>query len=290
MINIFDLNSFSRSWRRKKLNKFASILEENQKTWISLSVKETHVTNQFAQTDLNQAHIGLRFPKYVLNDLNGRKPVGKVNLQYPANSPGVATGVSFAAEYLTGNDITVRISSNQKKLTDFLYEMVKNAGLGGIGFSYDFGKYFVEQSLSGDCNVFHAFGHDRIYAPLESMINKAIENSLLDLFIAKLAGKDAFLVHPHANIKLAAQEYQIAAVLSAGQICMSPEMAFVPEEKVDEFIFELKMGIEKIKIGGPSQKDTVVGPLMNKKVFDNAKYLIDDATTNYGPKKSTLNI
>ncbi|MCD4677467.1 MAG: aldehyde dehydrogenase family protein, partial [Desulfobacula sp.] len=285
MFQIFNKYSLSMSWRRKRLLKFAQLLEKNKYTWIDILVKEMNATVQFAEKDLEQALHSMRFPKYVLKDLNGRQPVGSVYLQYPANSPGVATGVSFAAAYLTGNDITIRISSKQGKITDFLYEMVTKAQLGGVHFYQDSGKKFIEQATSCSCNALHVFGHDRVYSPLEPKISKAIEKLLLDVFIAELAGKDAYLVHPNADINKAAKDYQIASIISSGQVCMSPEMVFIPEARLEEFISSLTEGLDKIKIGNPSEKDTIVGPLMNKRIFDNAEFLIEDALMNYNAEE-----
>lgn len=279
-----NLEKFSK--RRREMLDLSSELLDCTSSWVKYSIDETNVTNRFALIDLLQFRRGLDFPDYALDKLEGRKPIGHVRLQLPQNSPGVALGVGFAAAYINSNPIDIRFSSGQKKLADLVSQAIIDTRLDNVSVVRGMEPVeFVTKSLSGGYDALHFFGHDRHISKWDQAVKESVENGYLKLFVAEGPGKDFFIVLSDADIKKAAKEYVIASTLSSGQICMSPEGAFVHESVIDDFIAGIQDYAVNLTVGNPYDSRTDVGPLMSENVYNRAQGLLEDAVVKGAERK-----
>ena len=263
--------------RKNALSKLSKIMQKKQSEWVKRSVDETFVTTKYAKVDNYQAQRGISFKSYELDFLEGRLPLGKIRLQFPKNAVGVAMGVSFAAAYISGNSVDIRLSSTQEGLADLIHNMVSEAGLQEVSVIKADAKTFMKDSLLGGFNGLHVFGHDRNIIPWSKAIGQSIERGNLDIFAAELTGKDFYFVLEDANVKKAAMDFLAAATISSGQVCMSPEAAFVHESIKDEFLKHLIKYSHYLTIGDPYNPKTDIGPLMSEGVYKNAVHHLNDA-------------
>jgi len=81
-------------------------------------------------------------------------------------------------------------------------------------------------------------------------------------------GKSANIVLEDADIDMSVDGAIYAAFYHQGQCCEGGTRLLVHDMIYDEFIAKLKAKISKMKIGDPLDKNTEVGPIINKAQFD----------------------
>lgn len=81
-------------------------------------------------------------------------------------------------------------------------------------------------------------------------------------------GKSANIVLEDADIDMSVDGAIYAAFYHQGQCCEGGTRLLVHDVIYDEFIAKLKAKISKMKIGDPLDKNTEVGPIINKAQFD----------------------
>ncbi|HMV43752.1 MAG TPA: aldehyde dehydrogenase family protein, partial [Leptospiraceae bacterium] len=84
----------------------------------------------------------------------------------------------------------------------------------------------------------------------------------------ELGGNAAVIVHKDADIDLAVRRCVLGAFSYAGQICISVQRIFIHHDIYKEFKRKILRETEKMIAGDPFQKETSIGPLINKKARD----------------------
>lgn len=95
--------------------------------------------------------------------------------------------------------------------------------------------------------------------------------------VLELGGNAAVIVHTDADLKRAAARCAFGGFAYAGQICISVQRVFVQKDIMPQFTELFIEEIKKIKVGDPSEPDTVVGPVIDSKSADKIMAMIDDA-------------
>lgn len=86
--------------------------------------------------------------------------------------------------------------------------------------------------------------------------------------ILELGGNNAITVCPTADLKLAVTGIVFGAVGTAGQRCTSTRRIFIHESIYDELTSRLKKAYASVTIANPLDRETLVGPLIDKEAFD----------------------
>ncbi|MGH6878238.1 MAG: aldehyde dehydrogenase family protein, partial [Rhizomicrobium sp.] len=87
--------------------------------------------------------------------------------------------------------------------------------------------------------------------------------------ILELGGNNAMIVAPSADLDLATRAITFSAVGTAGQRCTSLRRVIAHESVKDKLIERLKGVYEKLPIGDPREKGTLIGPLIDEAAFAN---------------------
>ena len=95
--------------------------------------------------------------------------------------------------------------------------------------------------------------------------------------ILELGGNNAIIVAPSADLDLALQAITFGAVGTAGQRCTSTRRIFVHQQCRDALSDALKKAWAQIAIGDPRDPETLVGPLIDQRAFDNMEYALQSA-------------
>lgn len=96
----------------------------------------------------------------------------------------------------------------------------------------------------------------------------------------ELGGKNPYLVMEDADLKDAAAKISYAAFGYAGQKCTATSRAVVVEEIYEEFIDELTIATQNLKIGDPLDEEVVVGPVVNKSQYEGILQAIETAKSD----------
>src|SRR5213595_532704 len=92
--------------------------------------------------------------------------------------------------------------------------------------------------------------------------------------IMELGGNNALIVAPSADIEMATQSIFFGAVGTAGQRCTSTRRVIVHEAVASKVRHKLLAAYKSLPIGNPLDKQTVMGPLIDKNAVDLVQHSI----------------
>lgn len=109
---------------------------------------------------------------------------------------------------------------------------------------------------------------------IAKQVMKAASENLVPLTL-ELGGKSPVVVGKSSNISSAAVRVMQGKTMNAGQICLAPDYALVPKDKVEEFV---KESIKAVSSMYPSLKDNDdYTSIINERHFERIKSYLDDA-------------
>jgi aldehyde dehydrogenase (NAD+) len=92
--------------------------------------------------------------------------------------------------------------------------------------------------------------------------------------IMELGGNNALIVAPSADIDMATQSIFFGAVGTAGQRCTSTRRVIIHESVASKVRHKLLAAYKSLVIGNPLDKETVMGPLIDKNAVDLVQHSI----------------
>jgi aldehyde dehydrogenase (NAD+) len=95
--------------------------------------------------------------------------------------------------------------------------------------------------------------------------------------ILELGGNNAAIVCPSADLDLALRAIAFSAIGTAGQRCTSLRRLFVHDSIYDTLVTRLRRAYGSVKVGDPSQSETLVGPLIDGDAFGRMQKALDAA-------------
>ena len=105
-------------------------------------------------------------------------------------------------------------------------------------------------------------------------VMKAAAENLVPLTL-ELGGKSPVIVGEDSDIQSAAVRVMQGKTMNAGQICLAPDYALVPKEKVSEFVEE---SVSAVTTMNPSLKDNEdYTSIINEKHFERIQSYLEDA-------------
>jgi acyl-CoA reductase-like NAD-dependent aldehyde dehydrogenase len=95
--------------------------------------------------------------------------------------------------------------------------------------------------------------------------------------ILELGGNNAAIVAPSADLDLAVRAVAFAAMGTAGQRCTTLRRLFVHANVYDRLMPRLSQVYASVKVGDPRQAGTIVGPLIDRRAFENMQRALEEA-------------
>ena len=198
------------------------------------------------------------------------QPKGVVGAISPWNFPMNLALAPLAGILSAGNRVMHKPSELTPATSDLLKEMIE--------------EYFDEAEMAvfvGDAEVGAAFSglaFDHMIftggTSIAKHVMKAASENLVPLTL-ELGGKSPVVVGKNAKVKDTAQRVMQGKTMNAGQICLAPDYALVPEEKVEEFV---KASVEVTSEMYPEMKDNDdFTSIINQRHFDRIQGYIEDA-------------
>ena len=111
--------------------------------------------------------------------------------------------------------------------------------------------------------VISATGSTRMGREVGPRVAKRFGKSILEL-----GGNNAMVLAPTASLDLALMATVFGSVGTAGQRCTTQRRLIAHQDVADKFITRVKKAYGSIKIGSPLEKETLLGPLIDKHSFD----------------------
>lgn len=91
----------------------------------------------------------------------------------------------------------------------------------------------------------------------------------------ELGGKSANIMLDGADFAKSVARDTFGMCMNSGQSCNAPTRMLIPQKRMAEAASIAKEAAEKVRVGDPNAKDTVIGPVASKVQFDKIQKLIE---------------
>src|SRR5256886_7768871 len=108
------------------------------------------------------------------------------------------------------------------------------------------------------------------------MIAKAAAGNLTKVSL-ELGGKAPNVIFADADLDQAVNGAMMGIFFNQGQVCCAGSRIFVEEKAKDEFLGRFKEKADRIKVGDPMDKATLMGPQVSEEQLNRIKGYVDIA-------------
>ncbi|TME44353.1 MAG: aldehyde dehydrogenase family protein [Chloroflexi bacterium] len=296
-------NAFQDWWKtppgekQRLFLKAADILERRQMEVVGLLAAETGCTFGFGMFQtiftpnlLRQAASLPYHPtgEILPADLPGafymamRQPVGVVAGLAPWNAPLILSLRAIAAPLALGNTVVLKPSEESPITGGILYaEIFEEAGFpqGTVnvvthapGQAEPVVDEFMENPKVRRISFTGSTKTGRILAQKAAPYLKRM--------VLELGGQNPLIVLADAELEYAVNATAFGTFLHQGQICMSARRIIVERSIAKEFTDRLVAKTKGLKVGSPTEPDTIIGPLINKQAVEQVKARVDEAVAH----------
>jgi coniferyl-aldehyde dehydrogenase len=199
------------------------------------------------------------------------QPKGVVGILSPWNFPVNLTFAPLANVFAAGNRAMIKPSEFTEKTSELMAEL--------------FAKYYTEEEVAvatGGPDVGAAFTKlpfDHIVftgaTSIAHHVMRAAADNLVPLTL-ELGGKSPVVLGKSADLEKAAARIMAGKTMNAGQICLAPDYAFVPEDKTGDFVGAAQAAVGKMFADGLKDNDDYTS-IVNQRHFDRLNSYLDDA-------------
>jgi acyl-CoA reductase-like NAD-dependent aldehyde dehydrogenase len=208
-----------------------------------------------------------------------RRPVGVVGAIAPWNAALILSARSVAAPLVLGNTVVAKPSEESPFVGGLLWgEVFTEAGLpAGVlnvvthapGQAGPIADELVENPSVRRINFTGSTATGRKLAEAAGRNLKRV--------VLELGGYNPLIVLADADLEYAVDATAFGAFLHQGQICMSARRIIVERPIAEEFVGRLAAKTAGLKVGDPSEQDTVIGPLINERALQTVAGRVADA-------------
>ena len=210
-----------------------------------------------------------------------RIPIGVVAAIIPWNSQMLLTAVKLAPALAMGNTVVIKASELAPVTLLEFAKLIQNAGIPK-------GVVNVITGLGEPCgraltthNLVERIAFTGGPETAKHIIKNSAEN--LSQVSLELGGKSPVVVFDDADQENALNGITAGIFGASGQSCIAGSRLYLHAKIYDEFLDKLIEKAKKIKLGGPMNKDTQMGPLNSFKQLENIEKNIK-ATIEQGGK------
>ncbi len=199
-------------------------------------------------------------------------PLGVGAIIPPWNFPlAIMAGMTMAA-VVTGNTVVLKPSSDSPTIAARFIEILEEVGLppGVVNF-------LTGSAETGEAMVTHPktrfvsfTGSKQVGLHINEVAAKPRDGQIwIKRVVAEMGGKDAIVVADDADLDSAASGAVASAFGFQGQKCSACSRLIVDEKVHDELMEKVVELTKALKIGQPTEGDTNVAAVINKRAFDN---------------------
>ncbi|QAT39210.1 aldehyde dehydrogenase family protein [Clostridium sp. JN-9] len=201
-----------------------------------------------------------------------REPIGVVGQIIPWNFPILMGAWKIAPALAAGDCIVIKPSSSTPlSILELakLFEKVLPAGVVNVitGKGSVAGQYMLDHE--GFRKLAFTGSTEVGYSVADAAAKKLIPATL------ELGGKSANIYFPDAPWEKAIEGLQMGILFNQGQVCSAGSRVFVHEDIYDKFLSEAVKAFEKVKVGLPWEKDTLMGAQINERQLDKILKYVD---------------
>lgn len=199
------------------------------------------------------------------------QPKGVIGVISPWNFPVNLTFAPMANIFAAGNRVMIKPSEFTEKTSELMAELLA--------------KYYSDEEvavITGGPDVgaeFTKLAFDHIVftgaTSIAHHVMRAAADNLVPLTL-ELGGKSPVVLGKSADLEKAASRIMAGKTLNAGQICLAPDYAFVPEDKTGEFVGAAQAAVGKMFSDGLKDNDDYTS-IVNQRHYERLNSYLDDA-------------
>src|SRR4051812_9801097 len=198
-----------------------------------------------------------------------REPVGVCGQIIPWNFPLLMAAWKLAPALAAGNTIVLKPAEQTPLSAMELGKLIQEAGFpdGVVNIVPGYGE------TAGAALASHK-GIDKIAFTGSTEVGKLIAKSAaenLTKVSLELGGKAPNVIFADADLDQAVNGAMMGIFFNQGQVCCAGSRIFVEEKAKDEFLSRFKEKAEKVKVGDPMDKATLMGPQVSQEQLNKIK-------------------
>jgi aldehyde dehydrogenase (NAD+) len=198
-----------------------------------------------------------------------REPVGVCGQIIPWNFPLLMAAWKLAPALAAGNTVVLKPAEQTPATAMELAKLIQEAGFpeGVVNIIPGYGE------TAGAALASHK-GIDKIAFTGSTEVGKLIAKSAADNLTKvslELGGKAPNIIFADANLDQAVNGAMMGIFFNQGQVCCAGSRLFVEEKVKDEFLGRFKEKADKIKVGDPMDKETLMGPQVSMEQLNKIK-------------------
>nr|MBA3353620.1 L-glutamate gamma-semialdehyde dehydrogenase [Blastocatellia bacterium] len=198
-------------------------------------------------------------------------PLGVGAVIPPWNFPlAIMAGMTMAA-VVTGNTVVLKPSSDSPTIAAKFMEIVEEVGLpaGVVNFLTGSAATGEAMTTSPKTRFISFTGSKQVGLHINEVAAKPRDGQIwIKRVIAEMGGKDAIVVAADADLDSAAVGAVQAAFGYQGQKCSACSRLIVDEKVYDAVVEKVVELTKNLKVGSPTEADTNVAAVINKRSFD----------------------
>jgi len=279
--------SFSKTTKKERitlLNQIADEFEKRKKEIVDTITLElgSPISNSYIpQFSMALAHYrqaakeleDFEFVEYKNKAIVYKEPIGVSGLITPWNFPANQASTKIASAIASGSTVVLKPAQLTPFTAMIIADVFKAAGApkGVFNLVNGSGKE-IGNGISSHPDIdFVSFtGSGAVGQKITENAAKTVKKVSLEL-----GGKSPLIVLKDCNIEKAVDITLSKSLFNSGQVCTAAAKIIIPEAIHDDFVKVLKKRISKFKIGDPQNQDTLIGPLVSEKQFNQVQKYID---------------
>jgi succinate-semialdehyde dehydrogenase/glutarate-semialdehyde dehydrogenase len=209
-----------------------------------------------------------------------REPIGVVAAITPWNFPASIIMRKLAPALGSGCTIVIKPSEETPYTALAIAQIAEEAGIPAGVINIVFGdaqKIGQELTSSSKVRMLTFTGSTRVGKLLMAQCASTVKKVTLEL-----GGNAPLIVFNDADIKKAIAGLISSKLRNAGQTCICPNRIYIQQDILNEFTQELKIELDKIKIGDGMDGTSTMGPLINELAIKKVDDLIKDSCEHQG--------
>ena len=198
-----------------------------------------------------------------------REPVGVCGQIIPWNFPLLMAAWKLAPALAAGNTVVLKPAEQTPVTAMELAKLIQEAGFpeGVVNVVPGYGE------TAGAALASHK-GIDKIAFTGSTEIGKVIAKSAADNLTKvslELGGKAPNIIFADADLDQAVNGAMMGIFFNQGQVCCAGSRLFVEEKVKEEFLGRFKEKADRIKVGDPMDKATLMGPQVSAEQLNKIK-------------------
>ncbi|MAE02710.1 MAG: aldehyde dehydrogenase [Porticoccaceae bacterium] len=200
-----------------------------------------------------------------------KEPVGVVAAIVPFNGPLFAAMLKIGPALASGSTVVLKVPVEAPLFSYLLAECIQEAAIPSgviniLAADRDASEHLVAHPAVAMASITGSVTAGRRVAEI---CGSQIKRAALEL-----GGKSAAIVCADADLATVVPELAKASVINSGQACAAQTRILIPRSRYEEYVSALADAYASMKMGDPSDPETMLGPMIHERHFERVKACI----------------